>query len=205
MALSVFDDRSHQPDDEELAGALAATVDLWNELRHAIGARFAPVSATWGFSSKSTGWGLRLKDATFQQLVIAYQNTVLRANAEVENSLVGFLKAQQSVKFLATSTEAAAQSLGMVRLQYREGLTDFNRVLSVEQLLTQQEDQLAVARGAVAKNLILVYKSIGGGWQIRLGPETPVQMSGAPSGEVVPPPAAIENAPLPQPPAVRAP
>ena len=148
---------------------------------------------------------IRVQDARFQQLVLAYQNTVLRANAEVENSLVGFLKAQQSVKFLATSTEAAAQSLGMVRLQYREGLTDFNRVLSVEQLLTQQEDQLAVARGAVAKNLILVYKSIGGGWQIRLGPETPVQMSGAPSGEVVPPPAAIENAPLPQPPAVRAP
>ena len=64
MALSVFDDRSHQPDDEELAGALAATFDLWNELRHAMAARFAPVSAAWGFSSKSTGWGLRLKGAT---------------------------------------------------------------------------------------------------------------------------------------------
>jgi outer membrane protein TolC len=115
------------------------------------------------------------------------------------------LKAQQSVQFLATSTEAATQSLTLVRLQYKEGDTDFNRVLNVEQSLTQQEDQLAVARGTVAKNLILVYKSIGGGWQIRLAPETPVQMPGAPSGEVVPPPAAIENAPLPQPPAVRAP
>ena len=55
-----------------------------------------------------------------------------------------------------------------MRLQYDGGKTDFNRVLSVEQLLTQQQDQLAVARGSVANNLILVYKSIGGGWQIRL-------------------------------------
>jgi len=140
---------------------------------------------------------IRVQDARFQQLVLAYQDTVLRANAEVENSLVGFLKAQQTVKFLATSTDAAMQSLGLVRFLYKEGETDFNRVLNVEQLLTQQEDQLAVARGAVAKNLILVYKSIGGGWQIRLGVEPPIQAFGAPAGEAVPLPAAIESAPPP--------
>ena len=105
------------------------------------------------------------------------------------------------MKFLATSTDAATQSLDLVRIQYNEGKTDFNRVLNVEQLLTQQEDQLAVARGAVAKNLILVYKSIGGGWQIRLGPQPPISMPGAPADEVVPMPAVIENAPPPQPPA----
>jgi NodT family efflux transporter outer membrane factor (OMF) lipoprotein len=50
---------------------------------------------------------IRVQDARFQQLVLAYQETVLRANAEVENALVGFLKAQQAVKFLATSADAA--------------------------------------------------------------------------------------------------
>ena len=144
---------------------------------------------------------IRVQDARFQQLVLNYQNTVLQANAEVENALVGFLKAQQSVKYLATSADAATQSLNLVRLQYQEGQTDFNRVLNVEQSLTQQEDQLAVAQGAVANNLILVYKSIGGGWQIRCGPPPPMQ----PPAEVVPPPAAIHNAPLPPPPTVPTP
>ncbi len=144
---------------------------------------------------------IRVQDARFQQLVLNYQNTVLQANAEVENALIGFLKAQQSVKFLATSAEAATQSLELVRLQYREGQTDFNRVLNVEQSLTQQEDQLAVAQGAVANNLILVYKSIGGGWQIRCGPPPPMQ----PPAEVVPPPTGIQTVPLPQPPAVPTP
>jgi NodT family efflux transporter outer membrane factor (OMF) lipoprotein len=148
---------------------------------------------------------IRVQDARFQQLVLVYQDTVLRANAEVENSLVGFLKAQQAVKFLATSADAARQSLDLVRLLYTEGETDFNRVLNVEQLLTQQEDQLAVAQGAVAKNLILVYKSIGGGWQIRLGVEPASPMPGPPGSETVPPPPAIENTPLPQPPTVPAP
>ena len=116
---------------------------------------------------------IRVQDARFQQLVLAYQDTVLRANAEVENALVGFLKAQQAVKFLATSTDAATQSLDLVRIQYNEGKTDFNRVLNVEQLLTQQEDQLAVARGAVAQNLILVYKVDRRRMADSLGPEPP--------------------------------
>jgi NodT family efflux transporter outer membrane factor (OMF) lipoprotein len=144
---------------------------------------------------------IRVQEARFQQLVLNYQNTVLQANAEVENSLIGFLRAQQSVKYLATSADAATQSLELVRLQYKEGQTDFNRVLNVEQSLTQQEDQLAVARGAVAQNLILVYKSIGGGWQIRLGPPPPMP----PPNEVLPPPAAIQNPPLPLPPTAPAP
>jgi NodT family efflux transporter outer membrane factor (OMF) lipoprotein len=113
--------------------------------------------------------GINVQDARFQQLVLRYQNTVLQANAEAENALVGFLQAQQQVGYLATSVRAAEESLSLVRIQYNEGKTDFNRVVNVEQLLTQQEDQLAVARGSVAGNLILLYKALGGGWQIPNG------------------------------------
>lgn len=109
-----------------------------------------------------------VQEARFQQLAVRYQDIVLQANAEVENSLVSFLKAQQQVKYLAESTTAAEQSLGLVRDQYEAGHTDFNRVLTVEQTLTQQEDQLAVAQGTVAQGLIQLYKALGGGWQIRL-------------------------------------
>ena len=91
--------------------------------------------------------GIRVQDARFQQLALQYQNTVLQANAEAENAIVGFLQAQQQVRYLATSVRAADESLSLVRIQYNEGKTDFNRVVNVEQLLTQQEDQLAV-RGA---------------------------------------------------------
>jgi NodT family efflux transporter outer membrane factor (OMF) lipoprotein len=116
---------------------------------------------------------IRLQDAIFQQTVLDYQNTVLQANAEAENALVGFLKAQQQVKYLATSARAAEESVVLVRTQYNEGKTDFNRVIVIEQSLTQQQDQLAVAQGSVASNLVQLYRALGGGWQIRLAPPCP--------------------------------
>lgn len=112
---------------------------------------------------------IRVQEARFQQLAFVYQNTVLQANAEAENAIVGFLNAQQQAKALAESADAARQSVELVMSQYKEGTEDFNRVFNVQQFLTQQQDQFAIAQGSVAQYLIQLYKSLGGGWQIRLG------------------------------------
>ena len=61
MALSAFDDRSRQPEDDDLARTLADTFIHWNEMKRLISLRFAPITIEWGYASKSTGWGLRLK------------------------------------------------------------------------------------------------------------------------------------------------
>jgi hypothetical protein len=61
MALSAFDDRSRQPQDHELVATLGSTFAFWNELKRLMSSRFAPLSMEWGFTSKKTGWGLRLK------------------------------------------------------------------------------------------------------------------------------------------------
>lgn len=111
---------------------------------------------------------IRVQESRFEQLAVQYQNTVLQANAEAENALIDFLKSKEQVQSLAKSADAAGQSVELVTSQYREGTVDFNRVFNVQQFLTQQQDQLAVAQGAVAQNLIQLYKALGGGWQIRL-------------------------------------
>ena len=61
MALSAFDNKSRPPQDDDLAATLGSTFTLWNELKRLIASRFAPLSLEWGFASKKTGWGLRLK------------------------------------------------------------------------------------------------------------------------------------------------
>ena len=61
MALSAFDDKSRQPQDHDLAATLGSTFVFWNELKSLMASRFAPLSIEWGFTSKKTGWGLRLK------------------------------------------------------------------------------------------------------------------------------------------------
>lgn len=61
MALSVFDDKAQPPSEAGLARALKGSFVFWNELQEKIGSTFVPLTIEWGFTSKTTGWGLRLK------------------------------------------------------------------------------------------------------------------------------------------------
>jgi hypothetical protein len=61
MTLSAFDDKSKPPQDDDLAATLGSMFLFWNELKTLMASRFAPLSTEWGFASKKTGWGLRLK------------------------------------------------------------------------------------------------------------------------------------------------
>jgi outer membrane protein TolC len=48
---------------------------------------------------------------------------------------------------------------------YAAGLTDFLNVLSTERALTSAEDQQALAGLSRIRQVIALYKAIGGGWQ----------------------------------------
>jgi outer membrane protein TolC len=111
---------------------------------------------------------VRSEDARFQELVLTYQNTVLRAGREVEDSLIAFLKSQEEALYLAQSVRATERAVQLANIQYREGTIDFNQVFTLESTLTQQQQQEAQARGDIALNLIGVYRALGGGWQVRL-------------------------------------
>jgi NodT family efflux transporter outer membrane factor (OMF) lipoprotein len=114
---------------------------------------------------------VRVQDARFEQLLIAYQNAVLKAQQEVEDGLVAFLRAQERAEFLARSTASAKTSLDLAVLQYREGIKDFTTVLVAQQTLLNEQDNLAVTLGSISSNLVAVYRALGGGWEIREGEE----------------------------------
>jgi hypothetical protein len=61
MALSAFTDKSKEPSDEDLREVLGKSYGVWTQLIDAISERIEPISQAWGFTSKSTGWGLRLR------------------------------------------------------------------------------------------------------------------------------------------------
>jgi NodT family efflux transporter outer membrane factor (OMF) lipoprotein len=110
---------------------------------------------------------VRLQDARFQELILAYQNTVLGANAEVENALVAFLQTQEQVKALAASVQATQKALELELLNFEEGESDFSGVFVLQGDLALKQDELAAAQGEVVSALIAIYKSLGGGWEIR--------------------------------------
>ena len=110
---------------------------------------------------------VRYQDARFQELVATYQQTLLKANEEVENGLVRFLESQEEVRALTKSVEAAKKSVEEAIAQYQGGLTDFNRVAVLQERLVQRQEEFAKAQGAIALGVIAVYRALGGGWQIR--------------------------------------
>lgn len=112
---------------------------------------------------------IRVQDARFQQLAYAYQNQVLQAGREAEDAIVVFLKSQEQAAHLGASVDAAARTVEITKAQYNEGEVDFTPVFLFESILTEQQDQWAVARGDIALGLIALYRALGGGWQIRLG------------------------------------
>jgi NodT family efflux transporter outer membrane factor (OMF) lipoprotein len=112
---------------------------------------------------------VRVQDARFEQLLINYQNAVLKAQQEVEDALVAFLRAQERAEFLGQSTTAAKRSLDLAVMQYREGTKDFTTVLIAQQALLNEQDNLANTLGNISSSLVGVYRALGGGWEIRDG------------------------------------
>jgi len=61
MALSAFADKARQPTDKDLRSSLGKAYTAWVRLIELVSDRIDPISQVWGFTSASTGWGLRLK------------------------------------------------------------------------------------------------------------------------------------------------
>lgn len=112
---------------------------------------------------------VRLQDATFQQLLEDYRQTVLQAQAEVESSLVAFFQSLSQLHSLQQAADAAMRAATVSVEQYNEGLVDFNTVVSTLRTLASQQDQLASIQGTVATNLVQVYSALGGGWENKQG------------------------------------
>jgi outer membrane protein TolC len=105
-----------------------------------------------------------LQDARFQQLYAQYQDSVLQAAREIDDAAVAFAKAGEEIALLVEAVQAARRSLDIATIQYREGLTDFQRVLDAQQTLFAQQESLVISRGDMTQDLIALYKAMGGGW-----------------------------------------
>ena len=118
---------------------------------------------------------IRLQDATFQQLLTDYRSTVINAQADVENTIVAYLKSHEQLVSYQLAADASKRAVNISQTQYTNGLIPFNTVITTLTSDAQQQDLLATAKGNVASNLIQVYRALGGGWEIRNG-QDPVDL-----------------------------
>lgn len=119
---------------------------------------------------------IRVQDARLQQALVNYRETVLQAAREAEDAIAGFIGARAQAAILAETVTSAKRSNDLSTLRYREGFSDYQRVLDAQQALFSQQQRLVSAQGDVVSNLIALYKALGNGWQEqdtpRVDPET---------------------------------
>jgi NodT family efflux transporter outer membrane factor (OMF) lipoprotein len=125
---------------------------------------FGP-SVVWNiFDGGRIRSNIRVQEALTEQALVRYEQSVLDSLEESESAMIAFVEEQNRRDALDRSATASAEAVELVRTLYRTGLTDFQNVLDTERSLFARQDQLAESRGLVTRNLIVVYRALGGGW-----------------------------------------
>ena len=124
---------------------------------------------------------VRVEDARLQQTLVAYRQTVLQAAREVEDAMARLIGSRNQDAILEQTVKSALRSNELSVLRYSEGYSGYERVLNAQQALFREQQRYISNRSNMARNLVALYKALGGGWQMRgglpgLDPDTVEQM-----------------------------
>ena len=60
MALSIFEDKTHVPEPEELKTVLGDSYDWWREIHNYVYQKYPEAAEKWSYSGKKYGWNYSL-------------------------------------------------------------------------------------------------------------------------------------------------
>jgi len=112
---------------------------------------------------------IRLRDAAFEESLVNYNKKVFSAVEEVSNALNGYVLTKKQQAENRKAVEATIRAFNISAIQYNDGLVSYQRLLTTVEKLTSTQDRYAVIKGNLSLNVILLYKALGGGWQISRG------------------------------------
>lgn len=112
---------------------------------------------------------IRVQDARLQQALVNYRETVIQASREAEDAMVALNGTEAQSAILQETVKSAKRSNELSTLRYKEGFSDYQRVLDSQQSLFGQQQRLVTSRGASVLNLVSLYTALGGGWENQAG------------------------------------
>ncbi len=147
-----------------LNGSFGYTSQLRSELFESTTERlsYGP-SLTWAFLDIGrVRQRVRAAAARQRQALAAYDDTVLRALEETENSLAGYRAATESLVAYESGLAAARTASQIARARYDAGASDYLAVLDAERTLLDFEDRVVQGSVARATSLAALYKALAG-------------------------------------------
>lgn len=110
-------------------------------------------------------------DARLKSAIAHYDHSLLKALAEVDSAYQMQYRLHQQSRQLAQASALARQQADSAEQLFRFGEMNLDRLLSARLQAEQLAVQQTLGELAEARNLLLLYKALGGGWQ-NSGPET---------------------------------
>lgn len=114
---------------------------------------------------------VRIEDARFQEAILNYKETVLRAAREVENASTAYVKLLDESALLSESAQAATKAAEVGVAKYADASLPLGTVFEALNWSAIQRDRTAALRGEIVLMRIAVFKALGGGWQTRASRE----------------------------------
>jgi len=110
---------------------------------------------------------VRVQDARLQQALVNYRETVLQAAREAEDAMAAYIGARQQADILKQTVASARRSNELSTLRYREGFSDYQRVLDAQQSLFTQQQRYVTNTSETVRSVVALFKALGGGWEGR--------------------------------------
>jgi NodT family efflux transporter outer membrane factor (OMF) lipoprotein len=127
---------------------------------------FGP-SVSWrAFDAGQLLANVQVEKARFEQAKIQYRQTVLQALQEVEDAIVAYTQEQTRRDALQRSVDADIRAVSEAKHLNQAGVVDFLNVLTAQQSLFIAQVQLAQSQQMVSTDLVALFKSLGGGWDV---------------------------------------
>ena len=141
----------------------------WPSVSDSLGVTVGP-SFSWNiFQYGRIKNQIRLQDAVFEESLVNYNKTVLSAVSEVSNAIEGYVLTEKQQVENRKAVDATVRAFNISVIQYNDGLVSYQRLLTTVEKLTSTQDRYAVIKGNLSIQAILLYKALGGGWQISKG------------------------------------
>jgi len=115
------------------------------------------------FSAGRIRNNIKIEKSRVEQAYQNYENSLLLAVEETENSLVSINKERERFSKLRQSVTATEKTVKLVKDNYANGLVDFQNVLDAERTLVTVQDNAALSEGLVSGNYVRLFKALGGG------------------------------------------
>jgi NodT family efflux transporter outer membrane factor (OMF) lipoprotein len=108
---------------------------------------------------------LELANADQAEAALTYRKTVLNALQDIENALAAYRTELRRHEALEKTVAAQTAALDIARNQYAHGVSTFINVLTAENSLAGQHQQLIQSTLSLTTDVVNLYKALGGGWE----------------------------------------